>query len=156
MMGSPDKAAVLAARKAAGLTQEEAAALIYRTKRNWQQWEGGERAMDAALFELFQAKAGRVVRPSEALARHRAAIRAVVLARHATNPRVFGSAATGTDTEASDLDILVDPTAETTLLDIGAMRHELRELTGVKVDVLTPMALPERWRARVIAQAVPI
>jgi hypothetical protein len=30
---------------------------IYRTERNWQQWEGGERRMDAALWELFRLKA---------------------------------------------------------------------------------------------------
>jgi predicted nucleotidyltransferase len=34
----------------------------------------------------------------------------------------------------------VDPTPKTSLLDIGAIRHELRELLGVKVDVLTPGA----------------
>lgn len=44
------------ARKAAGLTQSQAAAIIYRTKRNWQQWEGGERRMDLALWELFGIK----------------------------------------------------------------------------------------------------
>ena len=51
------------------------------------------------------------------------------------------------------LDILVDPTPETTLLDIGAIRHELHRLLGVPVDVLTPNALPERFRARVLAEA---
>ncbi|WP_292931423.1 helix-turn-helix domain-containing protein [Noviherbaspirillum sp.] len=43
-------------REAAGLTQGQAAALIYRTARNWQQWEGGERRMDPALWELFRLK----------------------------------------------------------------------------------------------------
>lgn len=55
-MKSPTPAEVLAARKAAGLTQAQAAALIYRTGRNWRQWEGGERDMDPALWELFQIK----------------------------------------------------------------------------------------------------
>lgn len=52
----PPKEIVRAARRAAGLTQTEAAAMIYRTRRNWQQWESGERRMDAALFELFLIK----------------------------------------------------------------------------------------------------
>lgn len=66
---------------------------------------------------------------------------------------MFGSVLRGEDTETSDLDILVDPTPETTLLDIGAIRHELHRLLGVPVDVLTPNALPERFRARVLAEA---
>ncbi len=48
------------------------------------------------------------MKPSEALARHRAAIYRVVESHHARNPRVFGSALHGTDTEQSDLDLLVD------------------------------------------------
>jgi predicted nucleotidyltransferase len=43
-----------------------------------------------------------------------------------------------------------------TMFDIGAIRHELRELLGVPVDVLTPTALPEKFRARVLAEARPI
>ena len=62
----------------------------------------------------------------------------------------------GLDTEDSDLDVLVDPTPETTLLDIGAIRHELQALLGVPVDVLTPNALPQRFRAQVLAQARPV
>ena len=62
----------------------------------------------------------------------------------------------GEDTENSDLDILIDPTPETTLFDIGAIRHELLQLLGVPVDVLTPKALPEKFRAAVLAEAVPI
>jgi predicted nucleotidyltransferase len=70
------------------------------------------------------------MKPSEALNRHRAAIRQVVEAHRARNARVFGSVLHGVDTEASDLDILIDPTAETTLFDIGAIRHELLQLLG--------------------------
>ena len=96
------------------------------------------------------------MRPSEALADHREDIRRVVEAHRACNPRVFGSVIHGDDAEDSDLDILIDPTPETTLLDIGAMRHELLQILGVSVDVLTPKALPEEFRAAVIAEAVPL
>jgi predicted nucleotidyltransferase len=96
------------------------------------------------------------MKPSLALAAHRAAIRRVVEAHRARNPRVFGSAAHGDDTENSDLDLLIDPTPETTLLDIGAIRHELLQLLGVSVDVLTPKALPEKFRDAVLAEAVPV
>lgn len=96
------------------------------------------------------------MRPSDALHANRELIRRVVEAHHASNPRVFGSVLHGDDTEHSDLDILVDPTPETTLFDIGAIRYELLQVLGVPVDVLTPRALPEKFRAVVLAEAVPV
>jgi predicted nucleotidyltransferase len=96
------------------------------------------------------------MKPSEALSGNRAAIRRVVESHRASNPRVFGSAMRGNDSEQSDLDILIDPTAETTLFDIGAIRRELRELLGVTVDVLTPKALPESIRNAILAEARPV
>jgi len=69
---------------------------------------------------------------------------------------VFGSVAQGLDTDQSDLDILVDTTADTTLFDLGAIRYKLRNLLGVPVDVLTPGALPDSFRCTVIDQAQPI
>ncbi|WP_240492553.1 nucleotidyltransferase family protein [Photorhabdus namnaonensis] len=96
------------------------------------------------------------MKPSIALAANREAIRRVVESHRARNARVFGSVIHGDDTEDSDLDILIDPTPETTLFDIGAIRHELLQLLGVPVDVLTPKALPEKFRAVVLAEAVPV
>lgn len=57
------------------------------------------------------------MKPSEALASNRAAIRRVVESHRACNARVFGSVLRGQDTDGSDLDILVDPTSETTLIE---------------------------------------
>jgi uncharacterized protein len=96
------------------------------------------------------------VRPSDAFREHRAEIRSIVAAHHASNARVFGSAATGEDDEDSDLDLLVDPTPETSLFDIARIQLRLEALLGVEVDVLTPLALPESFRARVISEAVPV
>jgi len=96
------------------------------------------------------------MKPSLVLASNREVIRRVVTSHRARNPRVFGSVVHGDDTEDSDLDILIDPTPETTLFDIGAIRHELLQLLGVPVDVLTPKALPEKFRATVLAEAVPV
>jgi predicted nucleotidyltransferase len=76
------------------------------------------------------------MKPSKALAAHRSEIREIVLMHRAANARVFGSVAHGSDTDESDLDILVDTTAETTLFDLGAIRYKLRNLLGVPVDVL--------------------
>lgn len=96
------------------------------------------------------------MKPSEALISNRVAIRRVVESHRARNARVFGSVLRGQDTPSSDLDILIDPTPETTLFDIGAIRHELGKLLGVPVDVLTPDALPDSFRAKVLAEALPI
>ena len=96
------------------------------------------------------------MRPSEALNLHRDRIRQIALSHRVTNPRVFGSALRGDDTEGSDLDILVEPTSETTLMDIGAIQFELSELLNIPIDVLTPRALPEKFRHLVEQQAQPI
>jgi predicted nucleotidyltransferase len=96
------------------------------------------------------------MKPSEALNSHRAAIRRVVESHRASNARVFGSVLHGEDTENSDLDLLIDPTQDTTLMDIGAIRYELRKLLGVPVDVLTPKALPDSFRNNVLAEAIPV
>ena len=96
------------------------------------------------------------MKPSAALNAHREAVRTVVLAHRATNPRVFGSAVRGDDSAEIELDLLIDPTPETTLMDIGAIRQELLDLLGVPVDVVTPKALPLEFRARVLAEAVPV
>jgi hypothetical protein len=62
----------------------------------------------------------------------------------------------GEDTEESDLDILVEPTEETTLMDIAKIQVALKHLLDVRVDVLTPRALPEKWRQQVIREALSI
>lgn len=74
----------------------------------------------------------------------------------ATNPRVFGSVLRGEDTENSDLDILIDPHADTTLMDVATIQVELQRLLGVTVDVLTPRALPDKFRGSVLAEALRI
>jgi uncharacterized protein len=96
------------------------------------------------------------MRPSEALALHRTRIREIALSHRVRDVRVFGSAASGADTPESDLDLLVEPTPQTTLLDIGAIRFELKALLGIDVDVLTPDALPDKFRAQVLREARPV
>ncbi|MET3377520.1 Nucleotidyltransferase domain protein [Variovorax boronicumulans] len=96
------------------------------------------------------------MRPSEALSRHRDRIREIALSHHVSDVRVFGSALRGDDGVDSDLDLLVEPTAQTTLMDIGAIRHELKCLLGMEVDVLTPNGLPPKFRDKVLREAVPV
>jgi hypothetical protein len=96
------------------------------------------------------------MRPSEALRLHREEIRRIVESRCATNPRIFGSVLSGEDDDASDLDILVDTTPETSIFDIGEIRYQLRVLLGVPVDVLTPNSLHARLRDQVLSEATPV
>ncbi len=94
------------------------------------------------------------MKPSIALQKKRAAIRFVVERNRALNPRVFGSVLHGDDHEGSDLDILIDPTSATTLMDVARIKLELEKLLGVSVDVLTPNALPDKFRDVVLSEAI--
>ena len=96
------------------------------------------------------------MKPSETLLRNRDALRALVLRHRVKNPRLFGSSASGEDTEKSDVDLLVDPTPQTTLMDIASICLEAEQLLGVKVEVLTPNSLPDSFRKQVLAEAVPL
>jgi predicted nucleotidyltransferase len=96
------------------------------------------------------------VKPSIALNAHRAEVRRIVEANRASNAWVFGSVLRGEDTEQSDLDLLVEPSPGMPLLNVGTIRYRLAELLGVQVDVLTPNALPEKFRAIVVAEAQPV
>ena len=91
------------------------------------------------------------MKPTEVLQLHREAIRRIVLANDALNPRVFGSVIHGDDTEHSDLDLLVDPIkGKTTLISLASIKLEIQDLTGIKADVLTPLDLHERFRNEVL------
>ena len=96
------------------------------------------------------------MRPSEALAIHRTRIREIALSHRVSGVRVFGSALRGDDVAGSDLDLLVEPTPQTTLMDIGAIRFELKKLLGLEVDVLTPDGLPAKFRDQVLREALPV
>lgn len=54
----------------------------------------------------------------------------------------------------SDIDLLVEFKKGTTLLDHAALIEELKELLGVKVDVVSERGLRERIRDRVLNEAV--
>ena len=96
------------------------------------------------------------MRPSEALSLHRSQIREIALRNGVSSVRVFGSALHGDDTADSDLDLVGEPTAQTTLMDIGALRFALQRLLGMEVDVLTPNSLPANFRDEVLREAMAV
>lgn len=96
------------------------------------------------------------MRPSEVLEKNRDRIRALVMHHRLANPRVFGSVARGDDREDSDLDILVDTLEQTTLFDLGGLRHDLETLLQMRVDLATSQGLRPKVRDRVLAEALAI
>ncbi len=54
-----------------------------------------------------------------------------------TQVRIFGSVARMEDKETSDLDLLVDMPAKSTLIQLGQLQHELQQLLHIPMDVIT-------------------
>jgi uncharacterized protein len=94
-----------------------------------------------------------MMKPSEALAALRAELRDLASRQGLKHPRIFGSVLTGNDDEESDLDLLVDPAETTSLLTLAAFKREAEALLGVPVSVLTPDALPLKFRSEVLRKA---
>ena len=53
---NPTHAEIREAREKSGLTQTQAAQVIYCTLRAWQDWESGARRMHPAMWELWRIK----------------------------------------------------------------------------------------------------
>jgi predicted nucleotidyltransferase len=96
------------------------------------------------------------IRPSVALELHREEIRRIVESHRGLNPRVFGSALRGDDTEDSDLDLLIDPGEGLGFLGVAKIALAIGEITKTRVDVRTPGDLAEWFRAKVVAEAKPV
>ena len=72
----------------------------------------------------------------------------------ARNVRLFGSAARGRTSKSSDVDLLVEMEPGRSLLDIVAIKQDLEDLLGRKVDVVTENALSPYIRAEVLREAM--
>lgn len=83
----------------------------------------------------------------------RDAIRAAVARHHGRRVRLFGSVARGEDRPGSDVDLLVDFDAESSLFDVIRLTRELEELLGLPVDVVSAGGLKDR-DTRILAEAV--
>lgn len=96
------------------------------------------------------------MRPSSALSAHRVDVLALAAARGACRVRVFGSTARGEDRDDSDLDLLVDLPAGTSLLTLVALQQDLANALGVTVDLLTERELDPVLAPQILAQARPL
>ena len=77
------------------------------------------------------------MKPSVSIAKHRNQVREILERHRMGNPRIFGSTARGDDSDGSDLDILIEAPAGTTLYDLARIEIELESVLGCKVEVLT-------------------
>ena len=96
------------------------------------------------------------MRPSEVVARHKQAMRAIVARYPVGNPRLFGSVARGEDADTSDVDLLVDARDGTTLFDLAGLQAELESLLGVRVDIVSSGGLGHRKYDAVLSDASPL
>jgi predicted nucleotidyltransferase len=73
----------------------------------------------------------------------------------AFNVRVFGSVARGEETPESDIDFLIDYDIDrvSPWFPVGLI-HDLQDLLGREVDVVTERGLHRRIRDRVLSEAV--
>jgi predicted nucleotidyltransferase len=78
-------------------------------------------------------------------------------ARHgAENLRVFGSVSRGESGPESDIDLLVKMEEDRNLLDLTALSLDLRDLLGVKVDVVSEDGLYWLLRRKILNEARPL
>jgi hypothetical protein len=92
----------------------------------------------------------------EELRRQRDRIVALAERHGAHNVRVFGSVARGQANPESDVDLVVDFERGRSLMDHGELMMDLEEVLGCRVDVVSARGLRDRFRARVLADAVPL
>lgn len=159
------------ARKAAGLTQSALAKLAGTRQGAISAYENGQRdptvgtlrrLLNATGYELElgvvpirdERKSLPATRLGRELDAHRAEILRIVAVRGGSNVGVFGSVARGEDREDSDLDLLVDLPARTSILTIGAIAREVEELLGVEVDVVPEAALRADSRDQILGEVI--
>ncbi|MDO9533873.1 MAG: nucleotidyltransferase family protein [Bacillota bacterium] len=70
--------------------------------------------------------------------------------------RIFGSVARGEEMPKSDIDLLIDFDEDRSLFDLIAFKHDLEELLGRKVDVVTEDSVHWYIKDKIIKEAVEI
>jgi uncharacterized protein len=88
--------------------------------------------------------------------KHRDEIIALAKQYGASDIRIFGSVARGDATETSDDDFVVRFEPGRSLFDQGGLLMDLRQLLGIKVDLVSEGALTGRFGQIVLKEAVPL
>ena len=90
------------------------------------------------------------------LRRRRRAIIDAAERRGAMNVRVFGSVARGTDTKASDVDLLVDLAPDVGIVGLLGLEREIAEILGREVDVIPAANLKAGVAEQALAESIPL
>lgn len=98
-----------------------------------------------------ETQTGQALTPSQ-----REAVRNLAIRHGGSNVRVFGSRARGEAGPASDIDLLVDMVAKSSLLDLIALKYDVEDELGIEVDVVTEAGLSRHLKDKVLREAVPV
>jgi uncharacterized protein len=92
----------------------------------------------------------------ETIRQKREAILEIARRYGAHDVRIFGFVARGDATDTSDLDLLVRFEPDRSLFDQGGLVMDLRDILGLKVEVISEGALQGRFGEIVSEEAVPL
>lgn len=93
---------------------------------------------------LYAAGVAQIIPTVDVLRDRRDEVLALAKRRHASRVRVFGSVARGDAGPFSDVDLLVDFDAESSLLDQVGLIQDLEAFLGLRVDVISTGGLRGR------------
>ena len=140
------------ARKRAGLTQADLAKAAGVSQPKLSVYERG--AVQPRPETLDRVLRATRARPSVVLEQRADDVLAAAFRRHITNVRVFGSSVHGTDTQESDIDLLVTFDNDASLFDLSGFVIDAEALLGYPVDVVSDSAPMTPILARIFAEAV--
>jgi predicted nucleotidyltransferase len=145
---------IRSARLDAGLSQFELARRAGVSQPKLSEYERGlTTPRPETLARILHAARPR---PSVMLERHADHILELAARHRVSEVRVFGSAVHGTDTTDSDIDLLVHPAPDASLIDLAGFEFEVSELTGYPVDVVSDRALGGPYLERISGESVPL
>lgn len=166
-------AVIREARRRSGLSQAELARRAHVSQPVISAYENGRREPGLSMLtRLIEASGHRlnldiVAEPGSPhglpdtpvgrqLRRRRRAIIRAAEQRGATNVRIFGSVARGTDAESSDVDLLVDLSPKVGVVGLVGLEQEITEILGRRVDVVPAANLRSNVARQAFAEAIPL
>jgi uncharacterized protein len=121
---------------------------------------GSHRCPEAVLipFQQFHAASAGVPRRPISVLRQlkqqRELIRRLASFNNIDSVAVFGSVARGTETDSSDIDLLVSPTSRASLFDLAQFEIDMTSLAGRDVNVISRRALHLERDKAILAEAI--
>ena len=91
---------------------------------------------------------------SNLLKNHRESIKQIARNHGVRSIRIFGSFARGEENIHSDIDLLVEFEPRRSLLDLISLKYEIEDLTGRKVDIVTPAGISSYLIDQITKEAV--